>query len=96
MKNCEQLSKEIMEKIHKKERAKIRAKKIVRRVFSVAIIVGFLIPATLLSITDDLEKYRPLSFPFEKEEPVSPDEKDENEASSDKDGLRPFEIVLFS
>ncbi len=85
-----------MEKIHKKERAKIRAKKVVRRVFSVAIIVGFLIPATLFSITEDLEKYRPLSSPFEKEEPILPDEKDESEASSDKDFLRPFEVVLFS
>lgn len=94
MKNCEQLSKEIMEKIHKRQQARVKAKKIVRRVFSVAIIVGFLIPATLLSITDELEKNRPLSFPFQKEE--QPDEKNNQDAHTDRNGASPFEIILYS
>ena len=87
-----------MEKIQKKERARLHAKKIVRRVCCVAIIVGFLIPATLLSITEDLEEYRPLSFPFKKEEPINPEEKDNQTYAnpSEKERSNPFEIVLYS
>jgi hypothetical protein len=94
MKTCKDLSQEIMEKIQRKERARLRIKKCVRRVVSVAIIVGFLIPATLFSITDELGKYRPLSFPFEKKEPIDPEQQPENESRVDKDAPRAFELIL--
>lgn len=76
MKNSKQNAKEIMEKIEKREIARLRIRKRVRHVCAVAIVLGFLLPATVyFSMNEEMHRYRPLSHPFQKDEtPFDPDE----------------------
>ena len=98
MKTSKQHSKEIFEKIAKREAARVRTKKRVLRTFAFCIMFGFVVPFALFSIKDNGE-YRPLSKPIdpppiETPTPVIPDEELPAPPQMDKGGTD-VSIVLF-
>ena len=69
MKTTKQNSQEIMQKIEERKYVRMQVRKKVRRAWALAIVLGFFIPTTLYSVTESFDINRPLSFPFQKEQP---------------------------
>ena len=92
MKTSEQNSKEIMEKIEKRKYVRLQVRKRVRRIWAAVVIFAFLVPTTLFSITEDFTHYRPMSYPFEKEEPF--EEEPNSDSQMQKSEPDAFQIVL--
>jgi hypothetical protein len=93
MKSNKELTQEIMKKIHKREAARLQFRKHVRRVFAFAIIFLFLVPTSVLYMTNEKFNHeRPLSFPFEEELPFDSDDDPAN-TMEQRDPTKPFEFV---
>jgi hypothetical protein len=69
MKTTKQTSQEIMQKIEERKYARMQVRKKVRRAWALAVVLGFFIPTTLYSVTESFDINRPLSFPFQQEQP---------------------------
>ena len=92
MKSSEQNASEIMEKIEKRKYVRLQVRKKVRRVWAAVVVFAFLIPTTLFSITEDFTNKRPLSYPFQKDEPK---EDDDSNSQMQINGNGEYEIALF-
>ena len=88
MKTNKQLKEEIMEKIAKREEARLRFRKTARRVFAGVVIVGFLLPTAAYYVTNDDFRHAPLSHPFVEDE--------ERPFDSDDDPHDTMEIGKFN
>ena len=73
MKTSKQNSQEIMEKIEKRKYARLQLRKKLRYVWATVVVLAFFLPTTLFSVTEDFNRYRPMSYPYQQEEPQEED-----------------------
>ena len=94
MKTSKELSQEIMKKIKNRDEARLQFRKHARRWFAFASIFGFLIPTSVIFVTNECFSREPqFTLPLVEERPFDPDEFPDSERDN-AEPSNPYEVIF--